>query len=162
MSRRILERCASMPVRRLDPGDVLIVEGERSGLMHVVVDGSFAVSQGDAILPTIVEPGVVLGELSVLLDIPHTATVTATVPSSVVSIAEPLAFVSEDTESLLELTRLLARRVHRLTAYLDDLRVQYGDSGGHLGMVDAILKELSAGDLPEIDSGSEREPDPYS
>lgn len=151
-----------MPVRRLDPGDVLLVEGERSGILHIVVDGSFAISQGDVVLPSIVEPGAVLGELSALLDIPHTATVTATVPSSVVSISDPLAFMTDDTESLLELTRLLARRVHRLTAYLDDLRVQYGDSGGHLGMVDAVLKELSSADLPEIDSGSEREPDPYS
>lgn len=151
-----------MPVRRLDPGDVLIVEGERSGLMHLVVDGSFSISQGDVVLPSIVEPGAVLGELSVLLDIPHTATVTATVPSSVVTIADPVAFVSEDTESLLELTRLLARRVHRLTAYLDDLRVQYGDASGHLGMIDTVLQQLSSGDLPEIDSGSDREPDPYS
>ena len=49
--------------------------------------------------------------------------------------------------------------VHRLTPYLEDVRTQFGDSEGHLTMVDTVLSRLAGRPAVEIDGGSDRAPD---
>ena len=54
------------------------------------------------------------------------------------------------------------RRVDVMTGYLADLRHQYGDHEGGLGMIDEVLASLSHSPRVEVDPGSERETDaPY-
>jgi hypothetical protein len=60
------------------------------------------------------------------------------------------------------LAQLLARRVDTMTGYLADLRRQYADHEGGLGMVDEVLASLSHSAPSDVEPGSEREPDaPY-
>ena len=60
----------------------------------------------------------------------------------------------------LALARLLAARLHAMTTYLADLKQQYADHEGGLGMVDVVLGSLmrTAGARSEL--GSERDPEP--
>ena len=53
----------------------------------------------------------------------------------------------------------LAGRLHRLVAYLADVRAQYADRDDHLGMLDAVLARLSSRPPVDIDPGSDRSPD---
>ena len=115
----------------------------------------------EADLPDIAEPGAVLGEVSILLGSDHGATVTATAPSRVHVMEEPLDALTSDAEVLLEVARGLARRLNRLNAYLSDIKAQYGNESGHLGMVDEVLAQLSFGEHGAVEPGSERDPDPY-
>lgn len=156
----MLDACAGMPVRDLDVGDVLIAEGGRSGSMFVLRSGSFAVTRAGGALASISDAGAVLGEVSFLIGGDHGATVTATSPSSVYEVSDPGSFVADDVDRLYEIARVLARRLHRLTGYLSDVRSQYGQAGGHLGLLDEVLSELTFGEQPTVEPGSERDPDP--
>lgn len=139
-----------------------MAEGGRSGVMYVLVDGRLDVTRQGSLVSTVQEPGVVIGEIAVLLDIGHSATVTAVTPTRVHVVEDPLGFLAEDPAHLLEVTRALARRLNRLTGYLTDVKAQYAGLGGHLGLVDQVLAELTFGELPEVEPGSERDPEPYA
>jgi len=157
----LLELSRGLPIRQLEVGEVLITEGEQSSAMYVVAEGSFVVSIGESAIAKVAEPGAVLGEISLLLDLPHGATVTADTSSVVHVIDDPQSFMTADGGGLLEITRLLARRLSRLNGYLVDVKAQYGDSDGHLGLVDEIISQLAFGEQAKVEPGSERDPDPY-
>ncbi len=60
----------------------------------------------------------------------------------------------------LELARLLAGRLQVMTTYLSDLKHQYADHEGGLGMVDVVLGSLMQGGGPRSELRSERDPEP--
>lgn len=157
----LLERCADLPTRDLAEGEVLVEEGRSGDEMYVVVDGSFAVIRDSTTVAAISDPGAVIGEIAALLDATATASVVATKPSRVRVVADPVGFMATDAEGLLEVTRLLATRLQRMTSYLADIRRQYGDAGGNLGLMDEVLEELTFGTQEPVEAGSERDPDPY-
>jgi CRP/FNR family cyclic AMP-dependent transcriptional regulator len=109
---------------------------------------------------TIADPGVVLGEISALLDQSATATVLARDDVEVKVIDDPIAFMTSDPAVLLDVARTLAGRLARMSGYLVDVKQQYSSAGGHLGLLDDVLSELSFGQEPSVDPGSERDPDP--
>jgi CRP-like cAMP-binding protein len=156
----LLDLCSEQPVRRVLAGEVLVVEGERTGVLFVVRNGEFEVTRQGSSIARITEPGSVIGEISVLLTTAHGASVTATAEGEVHVVGDPAAFLSDGAASV-EVARILAARLNRLVAYLADVRAQYGNAGGHLELLDEILGELSFGAPPSVDPGSEREPDPY-
>ncbi len=47
-----------------------------------------------------------------------------------------------------------------MTTYLADLKHQYGDHEGGLGMIDVVLGSLMRGHESRSEFGSERDPDP--
>jgi CRP-like cAMP-binding protein len=82
--------------------------------------------------------------MGALLDSRRSATVTATEPSTVRIIGDPDEFFASHPDLGLELARQLAARLHRLLAYLAQVRRQYADSDGHLTLVDRVLSQFSA------------------
>ena len=156
----LLDLCSDQPVRRVVAGEVLVAEGDRTGALFVVRRGAFDVTRQGSSIARITEPGSVIGEISVLLETAHGATVTATADGEVHVVSDADAFLSTGAAPV-EVARILAGRLNRLVAYLADVRAQYGDAGGHLELLDEILSELSFGVPPDVEPGSEREPDPY-
>jgi CRP-like cAMP-binding protein len=77
----ILDHCAGAQERTFPPGAVLMEEGQRSGLLYVLVDGTVAVFRGGTEVAAVSEPGAVFGEMSCVLGTPHTATVRAVTPA---------------------------------------------------------------------------------
>ena len=61
----------------MSAGTLVVHEGGRTGHLYVLIEGRLEVIKGDTVVASIAEPGAVLGEMSVLLDQPHTATVRA-------------------------------------------------------------------------------------
>ena len=59
------------------PGMTLIEQGGKTGQLYVLKDGQFEVLRDGKHVSTIKTPGAVLGEMSVLLDVPQSATVRA-------------------------------------------------------------------------------------
>jgi len=70
----------------VDPGYVLVREGETSRQLYLVIDGRAVVSAGGTIIGTI-GPGEFVGEVSLLDRAPHMATVTAATPMQVLAAA---------------------------------------------------------------------------
>ena len=87
-------------------------------------------------------PGAVFGEMSSVLDRPATATVRAVGTVAVRRIDDPVAFLTDRPGAALAVLRTTASRLDGLTKYLVDVKRQFADAAGHLGMVDAILDQL--------------------
>ncbi len=156
----MLELCKALPVRTFGPQQVVLQEGQRSGLLYVLVSGSVEVVKGDVRISTISQPGAFLGEMSVLLDAPHMATVRTLEASTLHVTGDPDAFLQSSPAISMELSRLLARKLNLVSTYLADLKRQFAESGDHLEMVDEVLEGLlhhqEAAALP----ASDRCPDP--
>jgi CRP-like cAMP-binding protein len=154
------EAFTDLPLRTFDTGETVLAEGHRSGMLYVLASGRVEVLKEGVQINVIGERGAFFGEVSVLLDEPHTATVRALEPTTFHVVDEPLVFLRSRPVLALEVARLLARRVHYLTTYLVDVKRQFADSGGHLGIVDEILESLAHHQEPEVSAGSDRCPEP--
>jgi CRP-like cAMP-binding protein len=156
----VLVVTAGMPERRLAAGDVLFGQGEGDARsVAVLVEGSLRVDLDGAHLSDVTVPGGFVGEIAALLGTTRTADVTARSDSTVRIIGDPDAFFASHPEIGLELARQLAGRLHRLLAYLGDVRTQYADAEGHVTMIDAVLGRLASRPPVEIEPGSDRSPD---
>ena len=143
-------------------GTVLLAEGTKSGRIYVLVEGKPEVARGDMPIAVISEPGSIFGEMSILLESSHTATVRAVSPAIVHEYAEGAEFLRSDPDTTLVVARLLAQRLQAATTYLVDLKRQYAGHGTHLAMVGEVLASLINQQPGEFLPGSERQGDPGS
>jgi CRP-like cAMP-binding protein len=68
---------ATLPVVTFQAGETVIADGSRTGRLLILRKGTVAIVKGDTEIAKVAEPGAMFGELSVLLDQPHTADVRA-------------------------------------------------------------------------------------
>ena len=154
----ILSLCQVLPVRTFEPGATLLAEGKRSGLLYILVEGEVAILKGDFQINAVSEPGAIFGEISVLLDIPHMATVRAVTPCRAHVVEGGDAFLQSNKEIAYHLSKLLAERLHGVTTYLVDLKRQYEDHDNHFGMIDDVLETLVHQQRQSFTPGSDRDP----
>lgn len=155
----MLSLSAHLPEVAFAPGETVVREGATDGGIWVFVSGALQVRKGQAVVNAITEPGALVGEISVLLDSPSSATVEATEPSVLRYAADGKALLASDPG----ITRLvavgLAQRLNFVTTYLADLKQQYGEAPG-LSMVSDVLSRLAQRQAPPARPGSARDPDP--
>jgi CRP/FNR family transcriptional regulator, cyclic AMP receptor protein len=156
----VLRACEDMPTRTFAAREVVLEEGSPAGVLFVLASGSVEIVKGDVQITTVAEPGSFFGEMSVLLGMPHTATVRTLEPSAFHVVDDALAFLRAHPECAFEVARLLARRLHFVNSYLVDLKHQFEGSGDHLSMVDEVLETLVHHQEPAAAAGSARCPDP--
>ena len=155
-----MDVCAGLPQRTFRAGENLLDEGARAGVLYVLLSGTVEVLKGDLQIAVVDTPGAFFGEMSVLLDLPHMATVRALTDTTLYVAAEPMTFMQSDPSIGLALARLLAKRLHSVTTYLVDLKRQFEDQESHLSMVDEVLETLVHHQDEESTPGSDRHPDP--
>lgn len=156
----ILAACRDMPERHFAAGEVILREGERSGVIYILIEGDVEIVKGDLQVSTTAEPGAIFGEMSALLDAPHMATVRALLPSRFFTATDAVAFLELSPKVSLAIARLLARRLHAMTSYLVDLKQQFEGADDHLAFVDEVLESLVHHQDEEHAPGSDRDPDP--
>jgi CRP-like cAMP-binding protein len=158
--REVLDYCSGAIERSVPAGTLILHEGGTSGHLYVLIEGRLEVIKGDTVVANIVEPGAVVGEMSVLLDKPHTATVRAASDSTVYEFDDAASFLRDEPAVALLIARLLAQRLNVATTYLADIMHQYAGHGDHLAMVGEILQSMI--NLPPINvsPGSDRQSDP--
>jgi CRP-like cAMP-binding protein len=158
--RDILEYCIGGIRRNVSAGDLVVHEGGRSGHLYVLMEGRLEIVKGDTVVASITEPGAVLGEMSVLLDTPHTATVRAASDSAVYEIDDAASFLRQQPAVALLIARMLAQRLNVANTYLADLMHQYAGHGNHLAMVGDILQSMINLPPSQVSPGSDRQSDP--
>jgi CRP/FNR family transcriptional regulator, cyclic AMP receptor protein len=158
--RAILDHCGGGNRREIPAGTDFIHEGGKTGHLFVLVEGKVEVIKGDSVVAVISEPGAVFGEMSLLLDQPHTATVKTGTDCVIVEIDDAASFLRDQPQVALLVARLLAQRLNIATTYLADIMHQYAGHGSHLSMVGELLQSMI--NLPplQVSPGSDRQSDP--
>jgi CRP/FNR family cyclic AMP-dependent transcriptional regulator len=68
---------AALPLATYQPGEIPLTAGSKTGLLLILKKGAVAIVKDGIEVAKVTEPGAVFGELSALLDKPHTADVRA-------------------------------------------------------------------------------------
>ena len=139
----ILDYCQGREAKSFKPGDVLIREGGQDGKLYILIEGQVEVLRKDTQVSFVDEPGSLFGEMSVLLDMPYSATVKALSTVKAYVIEDPLEFLGSQPDIALSLAALLARRLYYTTSYLVDLQQQAAGRRQDLDIVDEILSKLT-------------------
>jgi CRP-like cAMP-binding protein len=162
--RDVLEYCVGGRRISVPEGELVLREGETTGHLFVLIEGRLEIVKGDTVVATVAEPGAILGEMSVLLNRPHTATVRAASASAIYEFSDAASFLRAQPAVALLVARLLAHRLNVATTYLADIKRQYADHGNHLSMVGDVLESminLTPTSLsPNSDRDSDRQSDP--
>ncbi|MBR0812301.1 cyclic nucleotide-binding domain-containing protein [Bradyrhizobium diazoefficiens] len=158
--RAVLDYCSGGTERKVEAGTLIVTEGGTSGHLYVLMQGKLEVLKGEMVVAIVTEPGAVLGEMSVLLGQPHTATVRAWSDAVVYEFEDAASFLEKEPGVALLIAKMLAQRLNVANTYLADLKRQYAGHGTHLAMVGEVLQSMI--NLPplEVSPGSDRQSDP--
>jgi CRP/FNR family transcriptional regulator, cyclic AMP receptor protein len=140
--RMILVHFDEVPLRTIGDGEVLLREGEKTGHIYALAEGRLEVLRGDTQVALLEDPGSLIGEMAVLLDSPHTATVRAVGPAKVHAVTDGAGFLASHPGLSWLVARLLARRLNAATTYLVDIKRQFTGAGNHLELVGEVLETL--------------------
>jgi CRP/FNR family cyclic AMP-dependent transcriptional regulator len=144
------KRLAALPLASYGPGETVFTEGTSTGRLLILNKGAVSVVTGGTEIAKVAEPGAVFGELSVLLDQPHTADVR-TLEASEFRVADAAALLGQDPVALLYVTMVLARRLDGANRLLLELKnqVQAGESPSLIGKtverIEGLLSAIGAG-----------------
>ena len=158
--RAVLDYCSGAVRRNVSAGTLILHEGSTTGHLFVLIEGKLEVVKGDTVVASIAEPGAVVGEMSFLLDKPHTATVRAAQDSTIYEFSDAAAFLRDQPAVALLIARLLAQRLNVANTYLADLMHQYAGQGNHLSMVGELLQSMINLPPTQVSPGSDRQSDP--
>jgi CRP-like cAMP-binding protein len=99
-------------------GAELLRQGGRFNTLFVLKTGEVEVIRDGALIRAISQPGAIFGEMSVLLEVPHTATVRALSAVEAFRIDNAVAMLEARPAWALQVARLLAQRLADTTAQL--------------------------------------------
>jgi CRP/FNR family cyclic AMP-dependent transcriptional regulator len=109
---------AFLPLAAYRAGETILQAGSKTGRLLILKSGAVAILRDSIEIAIVDEPGAVLGEISALLDQPHSADVR-TLEDSQFRVAEA-AQLANNPKALLYLAKNLARRLIEA----DDILVQ--------------------------------------
>ena len=116
------ERLGALPLATYKIGETVLASGSRTGRLLILKKGAVTIIKETINIAKVTEPGAVLGELSALLDQPHTADVYAT-ETSQFYVADA-ALLVQDPIVILYVAGVLARRLDGANQALIELKGQ--------------------------------------
>jgi formylglycine-generating enzyme required for sulfatase activity len=135
----IEESLASLPITRFEAGEIVVLAGSRSEQLLFLKKGVVAVVKDGIEIARVTESGAVFGELSILLNQPHSADVRAVEASQFhVASADILA---RDPLLLFYVGAILARRLNGTNRLFVELKTQLkADQRG--GIVEKTIEKM--------------------
>ncbi|HQZ11926.1 MAG TPA: cyclic nucleotide-binding domain-containing protein [Devosia sp.] len=141
MAATVLEAAAALPVMVLAPRGVLVTEGARTGKLYILKSGNLEVVRDGSVVAGFGNAGAIVGEMSVLLGQPHSATVRSRYGAEVFVVDDPIGFMDAYPPVAREIAQALAIRLKKTTALLVDMRQQAKERQDH-EMFDKIFDLL--------------------
>jgi CRP/FNR family cyclic AMP-dependent transcriptional regulator len=144
------KRLAALPLATYQAGETVFAAGSRTGRLLILRKGAVAIVKEAIEIAKVAEPGAVFGELSALLDQPHTADVRA-LETSQFHVADAASLLGQDPIALLYVAVVLARRLDGANQALIELKsqVQAGQPPSVIGKtvekMEGLLGESGAG-----------------
>jgi len=117
------KKVSALPVVTYQAGENVLTAGSRTGRLLILKKGAVVVVKDTIEIAKVAEPGAVFGELSALLDQPHSADVRA-LETSQFHVADADALLVQDPLVLLYVATVLARRLDAATHVLIELKSQ--------------------------------------
>ena len=114
------ESLAYLPMATYQPGETVLAAGSKTGRLLFLKDGTVAVVRHGIRIAKETEPGTVFGEMSALLDKPHTANVLA-LTTARFHVADANTLLAQDSIALFHVATVLARRLDNTNQALIDL-----------------------------------------
>jgi len=142
-------KLAALPLESYDAGETVFAEGTKTGRLLILKSGAVGIYKGDIEFAQVAEAGAVFGELSALLDEPHSADVRA-LEQSEFHVADA-ATLLKDPAALLYVTVVLARRIDAANQGLLQLK-RLLEAGEPTGLIDATLDKIE-GMLSAVGTG---------
>jgi CRP/FNR family cyclic AMP-dependent transcriptional regulator len=158
--RELLDLTRDLPEQVVEAGEQLIHEAETVDRIYVLIEGRLVVRRDGEDLIAFDEPGSCIGEKALLLERPHGSSVIASDRSRVRVLDDAASALHDNPAILFAVATLLARRLEMVEHYVSDLKHQYRDHDGGLGMIHEVLGALTSHHGAVFDPGSDREPDP--
>lgn len=155
-----LQHCTGGGERCFAAGAVVIEEGGSTGHLYILLEGRIEVLKGGASVAMVADRGALFGEMSLLLDQPHTATVRACTNCRIYEVNDARRFLAEKPELALAVARMLAQRLNAANTYLADLKRQYAGNGTQLAMVGEVLQSMINLPPRRVSPGTDLESDP--
>lgn len=129
------------PVVSLREGELLLDQGEKTDTIYFLIEGSVEVAKDGYGVAVISDKGAVFGEMSILLDYEHSASVRCLEDARFHVIEHPEKYIQEHPALIWHIARILGMRLFNLNQYLVDVKRQY-EGHDHLEMVDDVLETL--------------------
>lgn len=130
----------SLPIAVYVPGETVLDAGSTTGHLYILRKGVVEVLRDGLQIATISEPGAVFGELSVILDKPHTADVRA-LERCEFYVAEASSLLTGNLAALLYVSTTLARRLDSANEIIVELKRE-SESGERPGLISKALEKL--------------------
>jgi len=143
-------RLAALPLASYGAGETVFAEGTKTGRLLILKSGAVSVVKGGSEIAKVAEPGAVFGELSALLDQPHSADVRTLEPSEF-HVADAAALLGQDPAALLYVTMILARRLDGANHAFLELKQQI-EAGEPPGLIEKTVERIE-GLLSAIGTG---------
>jgi CRP/FNR family cyclic AMP-dependent transcriptional regulator len=114
---------SGLPVVTYQVGETVIADGSKTGRLLILKKGIVAIVKEDTEIAKVAEPGAVFGELSILLDQPHTADVRA-FEASQFYVANATTLLTQNPIAVLYVATVLAHRLDGANHALIQLKHQ--------------------------------------
>lgn len=138
----LLTLTADQPLRRLLPGEVLVTEGQSSGVLFVLVSGRLTVERGGVAIATVADPGSLIGEMSVLMRRPYSATVRADRESMVRVVADAVDYLERQPAVALHVATILSHRLDATSALVVSLTRDATAPAAEKSLLDRIFATI--------------------
>jgi CRP/FNR family cyclic AMP-dependent transcriptional regulator len=135
-------KLASLPTRTYAEGEIVLASGSTTGQLLFLKDGAVEVVKDEVRITRVTRPGAVFGEMSALLDQPHSADVRALVRSTFHVVEDAKVFLEQEPAVASYLAVILAQRLDALNRYLVDVRNQFREFDDHVGMIDEVIDSI--------------------
>lgn len=133
----------SQPTRVLEPGEVLIREGDHGGTLFILESGRLIVERDGVQIATIKDAGAMVGEMSVLLQIPNSATVRAEKAATVRVVVDALAYLERTPLVALRVATLVCNRLNETSKLLVEMRREHKHESTEHGLLSRLVAALA-------------------
>lgn len=128
---------AALPLTSYQAGELVLAEGSRTDQLLILKRGNVAVFKEGFEIVSVSQPGAVFGEISALLDCPHTADVRALAYSQF-HVVHPTAL--QDPAALFYIAAILARRIDEANRALVQLTSEIQENPR--SVIDITIKKM--------------------
>ena len=137
----IKESLKEFPLISLAAGETLLVQGEATDSVFFMLEGTVKIIKDNCEIAIISDEGAVFGEMAIMLEKEHSASVQCIKDSKFFQIERPRQYLEERPEVIWHIAQILCLRLFNLSNYLVDVKGQY-EGHDHLKMVDDVLETL--------------------